>query len=109
MSEHPIRYVDEPDVTIDESKVPEKFRHLLPWARQWSIGDDVIRAEVMDQTPYEEKKAFVEAVSPYIEEIFVWTDSYHKKGGPIPDEVVIFEMIWEPCEEAALDVGHEVE
>lgn len=98
----PIRYSDYPDVVIDESNVPEPFRPLIPYAKLWSIGDDVVRGEIMENTPPEDLDAFVRAVSPHLDALWEWTQSFHGQEVPIPDEVVIFEMVGEPCEEARM-------
>jgi hypothetical protein len=34
------RYADNPEVKIDPANIPAEFRHLLPLANEWSIGDD---------------------------------------------------------------------
>ncbi len=41
------RYADIDGVCIDDKKVPERLRHLIPFAKHWSIGDDVERVDVM--------------------------------------------------------------
>ena len=34
------------EAEFDERDVPSSFRHLIPLARVWGIGDDVLRDEV---------------------------------------------------------------
>ena len=93
------RYADIEGVVIDPSKVPEHFRHLIPLAQHWSIGDDVERADMMWLTPYEELKAMVLAVSPLSDQIWHWCSSHHTDI-PVPDEVVIFDMLSQAAAEA---------
>jgi hypothetical protein len=100
----PIRYADCDGVVIDESKIPANFRHLIKYAKQWSIGDDAIRGAVMDLVTLEEKKEFVDAVFPLLDEIQNWCSQAHSQGGAIPVEVDIFDTLWEPCSEARLEV-----
>lgn len=91
-------------VKIDESQVPEKFRHLIPFARYWSIGDDVDRVNLMKRTSRARKKALVDAVRPLWAELSEWCDESHGFATPVPEEVVIFEMLFEAVAEAEYDV-----
>lgn len=77
------RYADY--VRIDETKVPEKFRHLIPYAKYWSIGDGVDRAEMMAKTSLAQKKEMVDAVWPYWNELSAWCEKAHGFGTPMPD------------------------
>ena len=99
----PIRYTDLPNVKIDEDKIPSTFRHLVKYAKLWCIGDDAIRSELLDQSSFEEKKEFVDAVSPYLEEIADWCET-NTMVEELSDEVFIFENLWEPWAEARLHV-----
>src|SRR5690349_566983 len=78
------RFSDIEGVVINEQKVPERFRQLLPLAKHWSIGDDVERADMMWLTPYEELKALVLAVRPLRDDIRNWCSSHHADV-PMPD------------------------
>ncbi len=93
------RYMDDPGVSIDESKVPENLRHLIPYAMTWCIGDDVERGDLMWLTPREELTEFVAAVWPRCSEINQWCRS-HDGDVPVPDEVIIFGMMTEAATEA---------
>lgn len=70
MDDQPVRYSNV--LEIDESKIPEKFRHLTNYANAWSISDDAIRADVMARSSYEEKKEFVDEVDPFLSDIEDW-------------------------------------
>jgi hypothetical protein len=94
------RYADY--AKIDESKVPEKFRHLVPYAKFWSIGNDEQRCRLMARTSLARKKALVDAVRPLWDELSAWCDRAHGFATPVPDEVVIFEMLFEPVAEAEM-------
>src|SRR5437016_2460173 len=93
------RYADIEGVVIDPSKVPEYLRHLIPLAKHWSIGDDVERADMMWLTPYEELRAMVLEVRPFRDEIWDWCSSHHADI-PVPDEVVVFDMLLEAADGA---------
>ena len=93
------RFSEIEGVVIDPQKVPERLRHLIPYALHWCIGDDVERSDLMWLTPYEELKAFVLAVNPWYEEINAWR-SNHRNDVPIPDEIVVFDMMIEAFRDA---------
>jgi len=63
------RYTDIPDVIIDIEKIPEKFRHLLPLAREWSISDDEELEEYINAVSEEKKRELVDAFSPHFEDL----------------------------------------
>jgi len=96
------RYSD--DARIDESRVPERFRHLVPLAKYWSIGDDVDRARLMAKTSLAKKKALVDAVRPLWSELSEWCEGSHGFATPVPDEVVVFETLFEAVAEAEVEV-----
>jgi hypothetical protein len=93
------RYSEIDGVSIDPLKVPERLRHLIPLAKHWSIGDDVERADMMWLTPYDELKALVLAFRPLQDEIEDWCSSHHADV-PVPDEVVLFDMLAQAAAEA---------
>lgn len=101
MDDQPVRYSDV--VEIDESKIPEKIRHLTNYAKAWSISDDAIRADVMARSSYEEKKEFVDAVDPFLSDIEDWCN-YYSDRLDWPDEVPLFEIMFEALAEARKDV-----
>ena len=93
------RYADIQSVVIDPARVPERLQHLVELAKYWSIGDDVERADMMWLTPRQELKALVSAVRPYCDEIWHWCSSHHSDI-PVPDEVVVFDMLSQAAAEA---------
>jgi hypothetical protein len=95
------------DACIEEKNVPERFRHLIPYAKYWSIGDDVERGELMARTSLARKKELVDAVLPQWDELHAWCDAWHDAHPvpqPVPDEIALFEMLFEPVAEAKCEV-----
>jgi hypothetical protein len=90
-------------VSIDPGKIPENLRHLADLARVWAIGDDVERQRFIESVPFEQKKAFVDAVDPQQDELAAWSHE-HRDDTPVPDEVVLFDMMAEAAAEAVVDV-----
>jgi hypothetical protein len=93
----PDRYADH--VKIDESRVPEELRHLIPYAKYWSIGDDVDRAKLMAKASKARKKALVDAVWPHWAELNTWCES-----NDWSDAGIIFTNLIEATVEARLEV-----
>lgn len=93
------RLTDDPEVRLQGSDAPEPFRHLLPYARHWCIGDDVERGDLMWLTPPEELDAFVAAVWPLQKEIDEWI---RRQEGvvPCPDAVLAFDQMMQAAAEA---------
>lgn len=84
------RYADIPEVEIDPAKVPEQFRHLIPLAKEWSIGDDVELESYITAASEETKRAFVAAFSPHFEGLWKWHQASEQMV-PQPDELVLFD------------------
>lgn len=82
-------------------KVPELFRHLIPFAKNWAIGDDVERIEFMKRTPDEYLRLLVEVVGPFDCAIWNWCSSLHNDI-PVADEVVIFDGLLQAVSEAKI-------
>jgi hypothetical protein len=85
------RYSDIPEVSIDESKIPVEFRHLIPLAREWSIGDDVELDAYIEAASDEKRRQLFEAFRPHFNALAKWSEeSAHLV--PQPDELVLFDM-----------------
>jgi hypothetical protein len=93
------RFADLPGVVIDLERIPAEFRHLVEYARFWSVGDDTERSDLMWLTPHEELKAFVEAAWPLMQRIHEWCERYIS-AVPVSDEVTVFRMMLEAAAEA---------
>ena len=97
------RYADVEGVSIDAEQVPEKLRHLIPHAKTWAIGDDVERLAFIESQPIEKKRAFVDAVRPHFEDLRSWSVARQSET-PVPDEVVLLDMMSEAAAEVEPDV-----
>ncbi len=90
---------------IDETKVPESFRPLIPFAKFWSVTDDVERSELMAATPVADLQAFVDAVAPHITAIQQWLDQNRPTDTAVPPELCLFETMIEPYYEAKISLS----
>lgn len=98
------RYGDNPDVTIDLSNIPEELHEIIPYAKLWAIGDDVERSNYVSVVPLEEKKAFVDKVKPLFDTIERYCNE-NRDQAPVPDEVVLLDMMCETYTELLFEVG----
>src|SRR5262245_39585016 len=85
------RYSDIPDVRLDPDRIPQEFRHLLPLAKEWSIGDDVELDAYIEAASEERKREFVEAFRPHFDGLWKWHQACEAMV-PQPDELVLFDM-----------------
>ena len=93
------RYVDAEGVAIDPARVPEDLRPLLPLAERWAIGDDVERAAFIESASDHECEAFIDAVEPFMDAVEAFCGAGRSRT-PVPDEVVLLDMLAESFAEA---------
>ena len=97
------RYADAQGVAIDAESIPAALRHLVPHARIWAIGDDEQRGAFAETQSSEQKRAFVDAVRPHFAELEAWCAAGRTEM-PVPDEVVLFDMMAEAYAELEPEV-----
>ncbi len=88
-----------PELHLDVAKVPAQLYHLIPWAEKFGISDDLIRADVLEQTPSQELAKMKAAVDPYIGKIFEWLAGPESGGPDYSDEDIAFSSLAEAVEE----------
>src|SRR5687768_11700700 len=71
-------------VEINEQRVPENLRDLVPLAEKWGIGDDVIRSDCEDKATEEERGELRDALHGRTAEVEAWLDS--SPAGLLPNE-----------------------
>ena len=84
------RYADIPEVNIDPAKVPEQFRHLIPLAKEWSIGDDAELDAYIAAASEEKKREVAAAFAPHFDALWKWHQDCADMV-PQPDELVLFD------------------
>ena len=60
---------------MNPRRVPEHLRDLLPLARKWGIGDDIIRDDLRQKASVQEKGELEKALSGRERSVFEWLDS----------------------------------
>lgn len=62
-----------PVTKLDATRVPVELRGLIPYAEAWGEGDDLIRAELIEQANYQSLQDLVAALEQFDREILsVW-------------------------------------
>ena len=86
---------------LDDSKVPQEFRHLLPLAERWGIGDDIDRFEAVERATPEERAELDAATREYGTRINDWLNTFD--SGAMSEEAAAFMYMLSASDE----MGHE--
>ena len=62
-------------VDFDESEVPDSLKHLIPLARVWGIGDDVLREDLVEAADRAAMKDLKRAISAVDRDLSKWLTS----------------------------------
>jgi hypothetical protein len=85
------RYAEIPEVTIDPTKVPEQFQHLIPLAKEWSISDDLELDAYVEAASEAKKRELATAFVPHFDALWKWHLACENLI-PQPDELVLFDI-----------------
>ena len=73
---------------LDPMQVPESLRHLVPFANQWGIGDDIDRMERIQRSSAADREELAMALTPHQTEVTAWLDSL--EAATMSDEAAAF-------------------
>jgi hypothetical protein len=62
-------------VDFDESEVPDSLKHLIPLARVWGVGDDVLREDMVEAADPAALKEVKSAVTASKQDLRNWLSS----------------------------------
>jgi hypothetical protein len=62
--------------TLNPENVPADLRDLLPIARKWGIGDDIIREDMQQKATNDEKTNLINQLEGRTKRINEWLDSF---------------------------------
>jgi hypothetical protein len=85
------RYSDVPGVTINPENVPAELRHLIPLAKEWSIGDDLELDAYIEAASEEKKRELVAGFKPHFDGLEKWHQACEQTI-PQPDELILFDI-----------------
>lgn len=73
---------------FDDTKIPEDLRHLIPLAKKWGVGDDLIRSEIVRRATALERRELMEKVAPLEQRIGQFIESFGMPSleNPMSDE-----------------------
>ena len=69
-----IEYYQPPD--LDPNQVPDDLRDLLPLAKKWGIGDDIIRDDMRQKSSTAEKRELIQQLEGKTQRINNWLDTF---------------------------------
>jgi hypothetical protein len=73
------------EAEFDAADVPDSLRHLIPLARVWGVGDDVLRDDMRRAADPEALRELKRAVLEVEDELDVWLTSPEElASGPSP-------------------------
>ena len=64
---------------IDVSKIPEDFKNLLPFIKEWSISDDQERSDKIKRTSKAKLQKLLDAIEPKLDLIDKYLDTFKNK------------------------------
>ena len=73
---------------LDESKIPEGLRPLLPFAERWGISDDGERSNAVENASPRDLSELIHSIDAYEEELFDWLAGPESYRNPATDEYV---------------------
>lgn len=86
---------------MDERRIPEELRTLMPLLDEWAIGDDMDRSLKVEQAPREELERLVAAVDGANQEVLYGWLSGAEATSPAPTpEYVAFTCLTMAADEA---------
>jgi hypothetical protein len=85
---------------VDFSALPEQFRQLKPLMEKWAVSDDQERSILIDEASQQALKKLVKAVSPHMEAINTFLDSFENR--PLSDAAALLGTLAECATEAKL-------
>jgi hypothetical protein len=90
-------------ITLDPSRVPVRFKHLIPLAETWGITDDLIRHTLLKRASNETLEALERDVRPYISALQLeWLSNDEVYGTSISDEYMAFSYMIRATDEAKI-------
>ncbi len=87
-----------PEIHLDPAKVPTQFRHLIPLAERFGIGDDIIRGEVARQASPLEIAELREFMSNYDEALDEWLAGPEAYQNEFSSEYIAFSCLREAAD-----------
>ena len=61
---------------LDPNQVPDDLRDLLPLAKKWGIGDDIIRDDMRQKSSTAEKRELIQQLEGKTQRINNWLDTF---------------------------------
>jgi hypothetical protein len=82
--------VNRPAVHLNPRNVPEKLRHLVPYAELWGVGDDLIRDDMVRTAPREALEDLKRVVLAHDDLLDEWLAGPEADSSNSSDEYLAF-------------------
>ena len=86
---------------IDVTKIPEDFKNLLPFIKEWAISDDQERSDKIKRTSKAKLQKLLDAIEPKLDLIDKYLDTFRNK--PMHYEATLIENLGELAAELNLN------
>jgi hypothetical protein len=77
---------------LDEKRVPDDLRDLIPIVEKWGIADDIIRGDFQSKASQAEKDALRKALTGRNSRITKWLDTFSEKLPMTPEAAAFMYM-----------------
>lgn len=79
-----------PEIHLDPKAVPNNLRHLIPLAEIWGIGDDLIRDDLIRNSPYEAIVELKRIIEKHEDSLDEWLAGPEAESDNPSDEYLAF-------------------
>lgn len=85
---------------ILKKNIPDNLKSLFPLLKKWSISDDDLREQLIEEASDEQKKKLIYRVSPYMDDINDFLNSFQDQ--PLSEEAILIQNLAELVSELAV-------
>ena len=87
---------------IYKKNIPDNLKSLFPLLKKWSISDDDLREQLVEETSERQKKKLIKSVDPFMNEINKFLDSFEDQ--PLSEEAILMGNLAELVSELKLTI-----
>jgi hypothetical protein len=88
---------------IYKKNIPDNLKPLFPLLKKWSVSDDDLRGQLVEESSERQQKKLINIVYPFMNEINKFLDSF--KGQPLSEEAVLIGNLAELVSELQLNLS----
>ena len=77
-------------IRLNSAKIPPTLRCLIPWAEKFGVSDDLLRENLLNDTPQEERLNLKTEVLELDDDLDLWLAGPEATGPTYSDEYIAF-------------------